>query len=210
MRVLHLGCGRKKWGPDELMKYVGLGLPTQATEILHLDADPRLEPDLVCRLGEDPIPLPDNSVDVVVAWHVLEHVGKAGETDAWFRCFEEIYRVLQPDGWLYGESPYYTSVWAWSDPTHVRALSEHSFIFFAQSSYRLESSAISPYRIACDFGWLAMTNLEKGYRVIASKDDPRITSLRFALIAKKPLRPWWEPESERSHGDVNQVSMAHA
>jgi SAM-dependent methyltransferase len=191
MRVLHVGCGRKRWAADELFRYTGLQLPAQSAEVLHLDADPVLAPDLVCRLGQDRIPLEDDSVDLVVAWHVLEHVGRQGETAEWFQCFEELYRVLKPDGWLYGESPYYTSIWAWTDPTHTRAISEHSFVFFAQSSYGIASSAISPYRIRCDFGWLGMTNLEKGYAVIHDRRDSRIHSLRFCLVAKKPLVPWW-------------------
>jgi SAM-dependent methyltransferase len=194
MRVLHVGCGRKKWTAEELFRYVGLKMQTEGVEVLHLDADSSLKPDIVCCLGTTPIPLPDNSIDLVVAWHVLEHIGKQGDIYEWFYAFEELYRVLQPDGWLYGESPYYTSLWAWSDPTHSRVISEHSFIFFAQSSYTIDSSAISPYRINCDFGWLGMTNLEKGFRVIQDKQDPRIHSIRFCLIAKKPLKPWWENE----------------
>jgi SAM-dependent methyltransferase len=192
MRVLHLGCGQKRWGAEALFAYAGLKMDTADAEVVHLDADARLKPDIVCRIGREPIPLPTDSVDIVLAWHVLEHIGQQGESAGWFKAWEELYRVLKPSGLLYGESPYYTSIWAWSDPTHTRVISEHSFVFFSQGNYRLPDSAISPYRIRCDFQWASITGLPKGYAVIAQSDDPRVTSLRFALVPKKPFTGWWE------------------
>lgn len=201
MIVLHLGCGRKQF-PDvgDLFRYVGLDMQQSTDDqVIHLDRDMGLQPDLVCDLGEDEIPLGDDSVDIVIAWHVLEHVGQTGQADGWFHCWEEIYRVLKPSGLLYGESPYYTGIWAWSDPTHVRPMSEHSFVFFSQDSYRIPQSAISPYRILADFTWGSMKGLERGYRVITSTMDPRIQNLRFALVAKKPFLAWWAPEDGQVH-----------
>lgn len=196
-RILHLGCGRKRLDAKSLMESVGLSLkePEAATEVLHLDADERLEPDLVCELGADPIPLEDDSVDIAVAWHVLEHIGSqtAAGASEWFSFWEELYRVLTPGGWLFAECPYYTSIWAWSDPTHVRAISEHSFLFFAQNSYRVPGSMISPYRLACDFEWLAITGgMEKGWALLSDPHEPKHTAIRFALRARKPLQPWWK------------------
>jgi len=56
----------------------------------------------------------------------------------------------------------------------------------------VQSSAISPYRIACDFGRLGLANMPDGYAVITDQQDARIQSLRFGLMAIKPLHPWWE------------------
>jgi SAM-dependent methyltransferase len=191
--VLHLGCGRKRYDFAELSQHIGLSADFDTPEMVHLDADARLEPDIVHRLGgPDPLPLDDDSIDLIVAWHVLEHVGQQGETEGWFRMWEELYRVLKPSGWLYAESPYYDSIWAWSDPTHTRAISEHCFVFFAQAAYRMKDSIISPYRIHCDFQWLGMPGLEKGYAVHTDRTDPRNRMLRFALRPIKPLQPWWE------------------
>lgn len=189
--ILHVGCGRKKRDATALMASCGLGGDWSDAEVMHLDADARLEPDVVCTLGDEPIPLPDNSVDLIVAWHVLEHVGKQGESAAWFRCWEELYRVLVPGGWIYGESPYYSSIWAWSDPTHTRAISEHSFIFFAQAAYRVDGSMISPYQIHCDFSWVGLEGMPKGWALISDRHEPKVQSIRFALGAIKPLKPWW-------------------
>lgn len=156
-----------------------------------LDADPQLAPDVVCTLGVDPLPFADDSVDHAIAVHVLEHIGRQGETDGWFFFWEELYRVLRSGGTLAFESPLYSSVWAWADPTHTRALSPQAFVYMSQDSYRLAGSAISPYRIRCDF---APAGPYEGLRDV----NPDIAALemrshfRGTLVAKKPLRPWWE------------------
>jgi len=189
--VLHLGCGRKKWDMARLAQYVGLKVRwPEDTRVVHVDAERHLDPDCVFELGADTtLPVPDNSVDLIIAWHMLEHI--AG-TEAWFRAWEQMYRMLKPKGWLYAESPYYDSIWAWSDPTHVRALSEHSLIFFAQAAYRVKDSMISPYRIKCDFEWLSMPGMERGWIVNTDPTDKRNRMLRFAMQPIKPFRGWWE------------------
>lgn len=189
---LHIGCGRKKWPLPELLRYVGLSMDTEGAEVIHSDADERLDPDMVLRLGGQPIRLPDNSVDVILAWHVLEHVGRQGETSLWFDAWQEMYRVLKPGGLLYGESPNFDGIWAWSDPTHTRAISRHSFVFFSQDSYRVPNSAISPYRIHADFQWAGMPGMPAGYAEIVDPQDDTNRLLRFALSAKKPFKGWWE------------------
>lgn len=188
--ILHIGCGRKQFASDALLRSVGLRLnDVDAYTVKHLDRDALLSPDIVCALGDDRIPVDDNSVDIVVAFHVLEHV--SADARSWFYAFEELYRVLKPNGLLYGESPNYDSIWAWSDPTHVRAISEHSFAFFNQDAYRIDGSPISPYRIRCDFGFVGMPGMPKGFAVITGT-DARDRNLRFALTARKPFVPWWE------------------
>lgn len=193
-QILHVGCGRKKYSAEQLLAYVGLSLGDEATDagVIHLDADEYLQPDIRCRLGDEEIPLESNSVDLVIAWHVLEHVGKQGEMCDWFFAWEELYRVLKPEGWIYAECPYYDSIWAWGDPTHTRAISEHALIFFMQNAYRVSDSMISPYRIHCDFAWLGMGGMEKGWALVHDPNDPKHRAIRFALKAVKPLQPWWE------------------
>ncbi len=170
--ILHLGSGR-----------VGRKLrETEEFDVVALDQDERLKPDIVCCLGKDPIPLADNSVDEAVAIHVLEHIGKQGETTEWFQFWEELYRVLKPGGKLEFLSPMWDSVWAWGDPTHTRVLAPQSFIFFAQDNYRIDGSPISPYRIRCDFIPAKFTEEPGG-------------NLGGILVAKKPLKPWWEGDT---------------
>lgn len=175
MRLI-LGCGRQtQSGPD----------------IVTLDADARLSPDIVCTLGVDPIPLADDSVDGATAIHVLEHIGRQGESAGWFYFWEELYRVLRPGGTLIFESPLYSSVWAWADPTHTRALSPAAFVYMCQDSYRMVPSAISPYRIRCDFEPMRpFEGIVDGNSDVAAVESR--SHFRGTLMAKKPLRPWWE------------------
>lgn len=176
MRVLHLGCGRKRIAP------VTSG---QIIDIVSLDMDPTVQPDLLCCLGKDPIPLPDNSLDGAVAIHVLEHIGKQGEMKEWFAFWEELYRVLKPGGTLEFISPYWNSVWAWGDPTHVRVISSECLYFLNQENYKIPGSPISPFRIQCDF----VPTMERDVRAIS---DGPIVNFAGVLTARKPLKPWWE------------------
>lgn len=166
--ILHLGCGR-----IEPVQNAG-------ANIITLDADAMLNPMLVCELGIDPIPLANDSVDLAIAEHVLEHIGRQGDTAEWFFFWEELYRVLKPSGQLRFLSPLYSSVWAWSDPSHTRALSPESFTFFNQDAYRIEGSSISPFRIRCDF---------KPHHFNTEYADGSFSGW---LTVRKPLVPWWE------------------
>jgi len=188
--VVNLGCGRTGKSLD-VHTFRDRGEPvTVPIKILSLDQDARLDPDLVCALGKDAIPLEDNSVDLVVARHVLEHIGKQGETAEWFYFWEELYRVMKPGAHLQFESPLWCSVWSWADPSHTRALSEHAFVFFNQDAYRMGGSAISPFRIKCDFLPTSFTRIQDGNPEVRALEA--VSHFRGVLVARKPLRAWWE------------------
>lgn len=177
MKLLHLGCGRK--GAERF------GAPDDA-EVITIDMEPANNPDHVVCLGKDPIPLDDDSVDQAIAIHVLEHIGRQGETDEWFFFWEDLYRVLKPGGELHFVSPLWNSVWCWADPQHTRALSPESFVFFHQDHYRIPGSAISPYRIKCDF------DVSGEFQGVPGKDPTQIDSFAGILTAIKPLKAWWD------------------
>ena len=88
---------------------------------INIDADPNMNPDIQMWLGEEPIPLEDNSVDSILASHILEHVPKLPELKM------ELARILKDNGNLIIVVPDYTSMDAWGDDTHCRAFSIHSF-----------------------------------------------------------------------------------
>jgi len=143
MKVLHIGAGRKGRVLPDWMKVP----PHTSLDIISLDQDVRLHPDITCQLGAEAIPLPTDSIDIIVANHVLEHIGKQGETDEWFAAFEECYRILKPSGKLCFESPMWNSVWAWGDPSHTRALSPEAFYFFQQDNYRITGEEMFRFEI---------------------------------------------------------------
>jgi len=62
-------------------------------------------------------PFADNSFDLVVANHVIEHVKDA------VAFLEEVHRLLRPGGQVRLVTPHYTNPRAYADPTHRRYLS---------------------------------------------------------------------------------------
>ena len=193
LTILNLGCGRRRATADyQVQTYDGTGAPVEAAlRWIHLDANPDVRPDVVCTLGVDPIPLADNSVNLALAMHVLEHIGRQGEVGAWFQFWTELYRVLTPGGRLQFECPHHTSVWAWADPTHSRAISREVFTYLNQDAYKV-GGAIPDYRPPFDFvlaEWVLKPDTQNAH-IRAVEGDT--TYCAGTLVARKPLRPYWE------------------
>jgi SAM-dependent methyltransferase len=139
---LLLGCGNSR------EKRFGLpGSPETWTHLVTLDIDPDCGADVIADL-ENGIPFADESFDEVHAYELLEHLGTQGDYRAFFRDFDEIYRVLKPGGVLVGSSPKWDSVWAWSDPGHRRIVSTASFVFLNQAEYvaQIGKTPMTDYR----------------------------------------------------------------
>lgn len=105
---------------------------------------------------------PDNSVDEIEISHFVEHIPHGdGYHDPFFQFFDEIYRILKPaefdpnnpniatTGIVNIVSPYYSSVRAWWDPTHLRAISEQSFLYL-NKEWRV-NNLLDHYPVSCDF-----------------------------------------------------------
>lgn len=70
------------------------------------------------------IPLPDNSVGVLNASHIIEHLKDK------HLIMSEIHRVLAPGGWTFIEVPSTDGRGAFQDPTHVSYWNENSFLYY--------------------------------------------------------------------------------
>jgi len=81
--------------------------------------------DIVCDLNEG-IPLPDNSVSVINAHHVLEHLKDP------LKSMSEIHRVLADGGWAMIDVPSTDGRGAWMDPSHVSFWNENSFLYYTK------------------------------------------------------------------------------
>ncbi|MEU4566610.1 methyltransferase domain-containing protein [Micromonospora sp. NPDC023956] len=97
--VVDLGCGPTKQYPGNL----------------GLDIFPAPGVDAVADLSGS-LPLADDSVDVLFAVHILEHMVD------FLPLVDEAHRVLRPGGVLHVMSPWWRHVNAVADPTHVRLL----------------------------------------------------------------------------------------
>jgi len=71
----------------------------------------------------------DNSVGVLRASHILEHLRDP------IHAMNEAYRVLAPGGWLLCEVPSTDGRGAFQDPTHVSYWNEHSFWYYTRREF---------------------------------------------------------------------------
>ena len=113
--------------------------------------------DITCDLN-DGIPLPDNSVGVINASHVLEHLKDP------IKSMSEIYRVLCDGGWAFIEVPSTDGRGAWQDPTHVSFWNQNSFWYYtrADKAQFIRNSTIRFQEFRLDTTWwqdnVAVTN----------------------------------------------------
>lgn len=177
VRELLLGCGSRR------QKNIAL---TENQREFHegfvtLDINPDHKPDIVHDLNDLPYPFKDNEFDEIHAYEVMEHVGTQGDWRFFFAQWEELYRILKPDGQFYGTSPLWHSPWAWGDPGHTRVIQAESLVFLSQEQYtkQIGVTPMTDYRFCYkgDFEPLS----------IQPVGDPPM-QMAYVLKAVKPAR----------------------
>lgn len=104
--------------------------------------------DYVLDLERDEWPWDDDSVDELHASHFLEHVRDL----CWL--MDNAWRVAKAGATFTIVCPYYSSIRAWQDPTHVRAISEVTFYYFDRT-WRA-AQGLDHYRLDCDWEVLSV------------------------------------------------------
>jgi SAM-dependent methyltransferase len=112
---LNLGCGQNRM-----------------EGYLNTDREASVRPDLVMDLESFPWPFEDNSVEAVVANHVLEHVGARAEV--FIRIMQELYRVCRPGAEIRIAVPHPRHDNFFDDPTHVRAVTPMTLALFSKEN----------------------------------------------------------------------------
>jgi SAM-dependent methyltransferase len=84
--------------------------------------------DVVADLEESLAALPDNSIEAILAYHILEHVVN------FLPLLKELHRVVEPNGQLEIVSPHFSNPYGYSDPTHVRFFGLYSFYYFSDEA----------------------------------------------------------------------------
>lgn len=107
MRVLNLGCGRRRTGFAEA---------AAATEIVGLDLSPASEADIIHDLNRIPYPLPGHHFDLIIMQDVIEHL------DDILAVLHEVHRLGRPGARVRIRTPHFSSWYAWNDPTHRHVL----------------------------------------------------------------------------------------
>lgn len=74
-------------------------------------------------------PFADNTVGVVLANDILEHLRDK------LHAIQEIYRVLAPGGFLLSRTPSTDGRGAFQDPTHISYYNENSFLYYTNRDY---------------------------------------------------------------------------
>jgi len=101
--------------------------------------------DIVHDLEQFPWPIESESVEEAHCSHYIEH------TKDLFKFFDELYRILKPGAKCTIIAPYYSSIRAWQDPTHTRAISEATYLY-ANKGWR-EQNKLDHYPVSCDFDY---------------------------------------------------------
>lgn len=134
LKRVELACGQKKKDG-----WIGIdAIQTPQTDIVH-------------NLMTFPWPLEDDSVYEFNCEHFVEHIPiqLADGSYGLHRFMEEVWRCLMIGGTIRFVAPYYTSIRAWQDPTHTRAISEVTFEYYNKKS--LKAMNVEHYGANCNF-----------------------------------------------------------
>jgi len=85
----------------------------------------------------------DNSIEEIHCSHYIEHVPDL------MKFMDEIWRICENDAKVTFIAPYHASIRAWQDPTHKRAISEATFLYF-NKDWRV-ANKLDHYPIKCNF-----------------------------------------------------------
>lgn len=158
-----------RWAEDEGLLLLDLGgrfnCPKGYKSVDLLDAD------YIINLEEDWTGIEDNSVGVLRAYHVIEHLKDP------IHFFNEAFRVLAPGGFLLIEVPSSNGMGGFSDPTHISFFNTLSFEYYTNEQY---ARFIRP---------MYKGRFQKARVVEYWWDNPRIPIVGAHLIA---LKGWYD------------------
>lgn len=148
--------------------------------------------DYVQNLMEFPWQFKTKSVDEIECSHYVEHIPHGnGSEDPFFQFFDEVYRILVPaefdkenpnipvKGFARIICPYYSSIRAWQDPTHIRAISEASFLYL-NKEWRTNNK-LDHYPVKCDFDFFYNYAIDPS--IVQRNDEYRSNAIRTQINA---------------------------
>lgn len=123
MNKLNLGSGYKRF-----------------TNFINIDGDSHCNPDYIINLEKDNLPFNDNSVDEIIAHHILEHIG-----EGYIPLLKEIYRVCIDGAIIDIKVPHHDHETFKNDPTHKRPITVEGFRLFSKAinKHEIENNGTS-------------------------------------------------------------------
>jgi hypothetical protein len=94
---------------------------------LNCDYDPLSNADYIFDLEHDRYPFEDNTIEAVIAHHVLEHMG-----EGFFHCMKEVYRICKHGATVDIRTPHHRHDHFLIDPTHRRAITVDGLKLFSK------------------------------------------------------------------------------
>lgn len=167
-----------RWSKDNNLRMIDLGGRFGADagyETVDLQ-----DADIICNLNGR-WKFKDNSVGVIRASHVLEHLKDS------IHAMNEAYRVLAPGGFLFIDVPSTDGRGAWQDPTHISYWNENSLWYYTNDFYAkyIRPQYRGRFQIARQLTWFPSEFEKKN----------NISILQADLICLKP------PYSDRQVGE---------
>lgn len=174
------GAKSKASGEERKPKILDIGCGTHKTPgAIGLDVNPRTDADIIHDLNVFPYPFPDDEFDLIVGNQVIEHVEDV------LAVMAELYRIAKPGAIIKLDTPHYTDVSSFCDPTHRHHLTCESFIYFAEEK-RPEFAFYSDVRLRPRQIRVTLLKLWRwlGFELLVNSCN-RFPSLRF-------IRRFWE------------------
>lgn len=132
---LILGSGARKFKRCDYYNDIEDVKTCFSDDVITLDINEELNPDIVWDLNNLPLPLDDNKFDEIHAYEVLEHIAYQGDYKSFFHLFNELYRILKKDGFIFISVPVWNSLWGFGDPGHTRIINIGTIVFLSQKQY---------------------------------------------------------------------------
>ncbi|HEV2762232.1 MAG TPA: class I SAM-dependent methyltransferase [Pyrinomonadaceae bacterium] len=161
MKILDIGCGKHK-----------------TPGAVGMDNNPRTGADVIHDLDVVPYPFPDDEFDLVIGNQVIEHVEDV------LAVVAELHRVTKPGGVIRLETPHYSDIASYTDPTHKHHLTTESFAYF--TGQRPDFDFYSEVQLRPRLIRVTMLKLWRalGFELLVNSCN-RYPSLRF-------IRKFWE------------------
>ena len=132
MKIIKTNYENISWEDIKWMKKLNLGCGFDYREgYINCDMFKEVNPDIVLNL-EAKLPFEDNSIEEVLANHILEHI------TFFIPLMHELHRILKVGGIIKIRTPFYSTWGQFNDPTHVRFFTPFTFNYFKENIYSHE------------------------------------------------------------------------